>query len=134
MRCGMPGAGQNRTRHSLNKMEYHMAFSKSSSRGVRRLSMLTVGAAIGISATAQTSAPADAQPEAKAGVDQVVVTAARRSQLLSDVAGSVTALSGLKLEQLGMETAEDVFKLSPGVQFNKGNADGALYSIRGIGT
>ncbi|NGZ85169.1 TonB-dependent receptor [Duganella aceris] len=96
--------------------------------------MLTVGAAIGISATAQTSAPTDAQPEAKPGVDQVVVTAARRSQLLSDVAGSVTAMSGLKLEQLGMETAEDVFKLSPGVQFNKGNADGALYSIRGIGT
>lgn len=111
-----------------------MAFIKSSSRRVRHLSMLTVGAAIGISATAQTSTPAEEQPAAKPGIDQVVVTAARRSQLLSDVAGSVTALSGLKLEQLGMETAEDVFKLSPGVQFNKGNADGALYSIRGIGT
>jgi iron complex outermembrane receptor protein len=91
--------------------------------------MLTMGAAIGVSAAAQTTPP-DQPPD----IEQVVVTSSKRAQLLSDVAGTVTALSGLKLEQLGAETAEDVFKLSPGVQFNKGNADGALYSIRGIGT
>ena len=106
-----------------------MATSKSSSRRVRSLSVLTVGAAIGVSAAAQT-APADAPPD----IERVIVTSSKRPQLLGDIAGTVTALSGVKLEQLGMETAEDVFKLSPGVQFNKGNADGALYSIRGIGT
>lgn len=117
-----------------------MAKNKSSSRRVRSLSMLTVGAAIGCSAVAQTqqqaptatqSIPADSGDK---DMEKIVITSSKRIQFLNDIAGSVTALSGAKLEQLGVETAEDLFKLSPGLQFNKGNADGALYSIRGIGT
>ncbi|MCA0239784.1 MAG: TonB-dependent receptor [Proteobacteria bacterium] len=95
-----------------------------------------------MSALAQSAAPpaepaaaaaAEGKPEA-ANPQRIEITANKRKQLQSEVAGTVTALSGAVLEQLGAVTAEDVFKLSPGVQFNKGNADGALYSIRGIGT
>ncbi len=125
-----------------------MAISKSQShrhrRTARNWSMWAAGAAVGFSANAQTApapaAAASAPPAAatKAApsteLERVVVTAGKRKQLQGDVAGTVTALTGDRLEQLGAETAEDVFKLSPGVQFNKGNADGALYSIRGIGT
>lgn len=84
---------------------------------------------------AAQSAPDDA-PKASATLELPVVeiTSAKRRQKQSELAGTVTALSGAKLEQLGAVDAEDVFKLAPGVQFNKGNADGALYSIRGIGT
>ncbi len=133
-----------------------MATSKSQSsqrrRQLRSWSALASGAAIGLSAAAQDApAPADA-PQVKPAAapaaasapgaarvmdnepQQVVVTASKRKQLQSEVAGTVTALSGAKLEALGAVDAEDVFKLAPGVQFSKDNADGAMISIRGIGT
>lgn len=124
-----------------------MPLRKSQCHQRRKRTMLgalfTMGASIGMSAMAQTTpaagsdVPASASPTAKSVAEEpqrVEVTAGKRKQLQSEVAGTVTALSGAKLEQLGATDAEDVFKLSPGVQFNKGNADGALFSIRGIGT
>jgi outer membrane receptor protein involved in Fe transport len=85
-----------------------------------------------IGAQAQTSAEADK----KEGNDtqRVVVTASKRRQLQSDVAGTVTAVDGSRLERLGSTDAEDVMKLTPGVQFNKGTADNSLLSIRGVST
>ncbi|WP_077035017.1 TonB-dependent receptor [Pelomonas sp. KK5] len=109
-----------------------MAISKTVSRQrpseLFQWSVLAAGIAIGFCAKAQAPATEAVQ------LDRVEVTSGKRKQLQSEVAGTVTALSGAKLEQLGVQDAEDLFKLSPGVQFNKGNADGALYSIRGIGT
>lgn len=115
-------------------------------------SLLVLGSLISLGASAQT-APATGADEAPASkkvdadktadkpigkpiaeLDRVEVTSSKRRQLQDEVAGTVTALSGSKLEQMGVRDAEDLFKLTPGVQFNKGNADGALYSIRGIGT
>ena len=123
-----------------------MSKSKTQPRMNRRLarncSLLAASAALGLPAAAQTApdpAPAasGAAPARAAPVDDiqhVEVTAGKRKQLASEVAGTVTALSGAKLEQLGTTDAEDLFKLSPGVQFSKDNADGAMLSIRGIGT
>lgn len=114
-------------------------------RFVRTCAALAAGAAIGLPAAAQTAdavsvpapaasgaAPAKAAPAED--IQRVEVTAGKRKQFASEVAGTVTALSGAKLEQLGTMDAEDLFKLSPGVQFSKDNADGAMISIRGIGT
>lgn len=67
-------------------------------------------------------------------LQRVEVTASKRKQLRSDVAGTVTALDGALLERLGAADFEDVMKLTPGVQFNKGPADSSLLSIRGIST
>ena len=111
-------------------------------RSLRHGAFLAAGAAFGLSAAAQSAPPAAAPPAATASapapagddIQRVEVTAGKRKQLQSEVAGTVTALSGAKLEQLGTVDAEDLFKLSPGVQFSKDNADGAMISIRGIGT
>ena len=118
-------------------------------RFVRNCSVLAASAAFGLPASAQTAPAADAAsapaPAASAAaavpktaavddIQRVEVTAGKRKQLQSEVAGTVTAISGAKLEQLGTVDAEDLFKLSPGVQFSKDNADGAMISIRGIGT
>ncbi|MEP6502877.1 MAG: Plug domain-containing protein, partial [Betaproteobacteria bacterium] len=123
-----------------------MAKSKTQSRknlrSMRHWSALAAGAAIGLSAAAQGApAPEVAASTATGGrpvvnddIQRVEVTASKRKQLASEVAGTVTAISGAKLEALGALDAEDVFKLSPGVQFSKDNADGAMLSIRGIGT
>ena len=136
-------------------MESFMAKSKSKTqpagrpRLVRTCVALAAGAAFGLPAAAQTAdaaAPPAAPPAAAASgtapakaapigdIQRVEVTAGKRKQFASEVAGTVTALSGARLEQLGTMDAEDLFKLSPGVQFSKDNADGAMISIRGIGT
>ena len=125
-----------------------MSKSKTQTRMNRRLvrncSVFAASAALGLSASAQTAAAPDAAPAASGAapskvtpvedIQRVEVTAGKRKQLQSEVAGTVTAISGAKLEQLGTMDAEDLFKLSPGVQFSKDNADGAMISIRGIGT
>ncbi len=133
-------------------MESFMSKSKTQSRRNHRIalnwSVLAASAAFGAPAFAQTAPAADTAPvaapaaSAAAGsrlaapddIQRVEVTAGKRKQLQSEVAGTVTAISGAKLEQLGTIDAEDLFKLSPGVQFSKDNADGAMISIRGIGT
>ena len=110
-------------------------------RGVHRWSLLAASITLGLSAMAQTpaatvgagGAPA-AKPAAADEPQRVEVTASKRKQLQSDVAGTVTAVDGAKLERLGSIDNEDVMKLTPGVQFNKGAADASLLSIRGIGT
>ncbi len=83
-------------------------------------------------AHAQSGPEADKKDDGDA--QRIVVTAGKRRQVLSDVAGTVTAVDGTKLERLGSVDAEDVMKLTPGVQFNKGPADASLLSIRGIST
>jgi len=114
-------------------------------RFVRRWAALAASAAFGLPAAAQTSDGAATPAAAASGaapartapaedIQRVEVTAGKRKQFANEVAGTVTALSGAKLEQLGTVDAEDLFKLAPGVQFSKDNADGAMISIRGIGT
>lgn len=95
--------------------------------------VLALGAPlVGQQARAQAAAEGDKADNADA--QRVVVTATKRRQLQSDVAGTVTAVDGGRLERLGSTDAEDVIKLTPGVQFNKGPADASLLSIRGVST
>ncbi len=51
-----------------------------------------------------------------------------------DLIGAVDILDGRDLEDRGARDQEDLFKLTPGVQFNKGQPNQALPTIRGIGT
>ena len=67
-------------------------------------------------------------------LDRVVITASKRSEKLREVAGAVTALQGGDLEARGARDQEDLFKLTPGVQFNKLEGDTSVITIRGIGT
>lgn len=98
---------------------------------------LAVAAALmgsmGASSVLAQSAPAKDKDEA-GDAQRIVITAGKRRQVQSDVAGTVTAVDGSKLERLGSTDSEDVMKLTPGVQFNKGPADASLLSIRGIST
>ncbi|ANH69189.1 TonB-dependent receptor [Mitsuaria sp. 7] len=96
--------------------------------------MVIAGLMAGPSARAQ-SAPETAEKEKdKQTLDRVEVTSSKRRQTLSDVAGTVSAISGADIEKHGSADLEDLLKLTPGVQFNKGTADGSLISIRGVGT
>lgn len=88
---------------------------------------------LGVAPTLAQTTPAKDKEET-ADAQRIVITAGKRRQMQSDVAGTVTAVDGAKLERLGSTDSEDVMKLTPGVQFNKGPADASLLSIRGIST
>jgi iron complex outermembrane receptor protein len=70
--------------------------------------------------------PADA---ASTGVQEVVVTATRRSQTLSKVPESVSAFTAAKMDVQGIKTIGDLAKFTPGVTFDEDRHD---VSIRGI--
>ena len=84
------------------------------------------------------AAPAWAQQAAaKAdddGTQKIVITANKRAEKQRDVAGTVSVLDGSALERRGAHDQEDSLKLTPGVQFNKGDTSSNTITIRGIGT
>lgn len=77
--------------------------------------------------------PAAAQPVADdAGLEDIIVTAEKRSTSLQKTAISITALSGEALQQAQIRTLTEVKSLVPGMQM--GETDGyAQITIRGIG-
>lgn len=66
-------------------------------------------------------------------VQEVVVTAQRRSELSRDVPISITSLNAETLEHSGTEQLGDIAKLTPGLRFD---AAGSFFqpTIRGVGT
>ncbi len=76
-------------------------------------------------------------PSAKPDEDQsqrIVITASKRLEKQRDVAGTVSVIDGSDLERRGARDQEDSLKLTPGVQFNKGDISSNTITIRGIGT
>jgi len=66
-------------------------------------------------------------------LEELVVTAQKREQLVSDVGIAVTAFSGAKMEELGFEESTDIIAYSPGVSL-AGDIGGqrAIFNIRGV--
>ena len=66
-------------------------------------------------------------------LEEVLVTAQRRSELSRDVPISITSISAERLEQSGVETLGDIATLTPGLRFD---ASGSFFqpTIRGVGT
>ena len=92
--------------------------------------------AITTSAFAQTAAPAPqpagAQVENTA-LEEVVVTARRKSESLQDVPQSVSAFGAQSLEKLNIQRFEDVQKVAPGVTLQaNGNGISSGASMRGV--
>ncbi len=84
------------------------------------------------SAQAQTqSAPAAASSDQP---QQVLITANKRPEPQRTVAGTVSVARGDTLESSGARDMEDVLRLMPGVQVNKGDPDQSVPTVRGIGT
>lgn len=66
-------------------------------------------------------------------LEEVVVTAQRREQLMQDVPVSLEAFSGEELHKQGLRTMDDLADLSPSVEIDIRTQDQDI-SIRGIGT
>jgi len=78
---------------------------------------------------------ASAISPAYAAIDEVVVTATKRAQNLSDVPIAITALSTEAIEIHRIDSIEGIAKLATSVNFQQGlTASNATVSIRGFGT
>ncbi len=86
------------------------------------------------------AAAAAAETASSGALEEVVVTATRRSERLQDVPISVTAFSQEKMDAQGLRSIDDVTRLTPGVAFSRnGTGSSANYNdessdinIRGI--
>jgi iron complex outermembrane receptor protein len=86
------------------------------------------------------AAPALAQTAAKPAiqtteqVDEIVVTATRRSERLQDVPLSVTAFSQAELTKKGIVNYDGIARETPGVVLNKASDNNVRFTVRGIST
>jgi iron complex outermembrane receptor protein len=78
-----------------------------------------------------TSADGNANPPA--AVEQVIVTAQKRSQPLSDVPLSITAASGDQLREQGVFDPSQLDQLVPGFTYRQSSYGTPIFSIRGVG-
>jgi iron complex outermembrane recepter protein len=77
----------------------------------------------------------DTPPAADNGgaLEEIVVTAQKREQRLSDVGMAVTAVRGDELVDRGVTSVADLTKLEPSLQYAQGNFGTPTYTIRGVG-
>lgn len=98
----------------------------------RNLAFRTSVGAIVLATAMPAVAQADDQTQATVGVEDIVVTAQRKSESLQKVPIAVTALSETTLQNVGVADLTTVSKLAPGVQIQPFfKAGDAIYQIRG---
>ncbi len=89
-------------------------------------------AAIILAAAARAQAPTSASAEIE-GIQEIVVTAEKRSETLQKVPVSVTALTSAELAQLKMDSPSDLVTQVPNLQVNGIVGEGSpLFSLRGV--
>ena len=66
-------------------------------------------------------------------LEEVVVTAQKRSQSINDVGMSVSAASGDQVQALGISDVSGLVKVTPGLTFTLSQNGTPLYTLRGVG-
>ncbi len=86
-------------------------------------------------AVTQPTAQSDQQAASPAQIENVVVTAQKRSQKVQDVPVSITVLDSKALQRLDIRNSDQLAEFVPGVQIAEPNGAGnaPLINIRGIG-
>ena len=92
-----------------------------------RSSILALAVGIALAPQVGAQSPAGAQ------LEEITVTATRRSQALSDVPISVSAIGDEELQQRGARQFDDIVRLTPGLNLTRQSFTGASQiAIRGI--
>ena len=85
-------------------------------------------------AIAQAQPDTPTQDQASPVIEEVMVTAQRRTENLQDVPIAITTLSQESLAQAGIESVENLQVAVPGYMFTQGLGAYSLPRIRGIGS
>jgi iron complex outermembrane receptor protein len=103
--------------------------------GIRIVLFSALATAFGAGpAYSQTAAPvSEAPPNTAGGLEEIIVTAQRRSENLQDVPIAVSAVTASTLETTGVNATTDIPQIVPSVQFTRSGASG-LFFVRGVGT
>src|ERR1700723_3403840 len=119
------------TRHSFFRGAGHQAFFWETLLQNNHKLACAIAAVL---STCAAAAHADTAVDAAAssGIDEVVVTATRRSESIQDVPLTIQAITGDQLKQLNVSTFDDAIKLLPNVTFaNNGPGTGNIF-MRGL--
>jgi iron complex outermembrane receptor protein len=107
---------------------------------MKKFELLAAAAAITCITTAAaaqtqpaTTSPAPSETGASSQVENIVVTAQRRSESSQSVPIAITAVSEAKIEAVGLRGASDLAAISPNLQVSfSSNETQPIFSIRGI--
>jgi len=80
-------------------------------------------------ATQPAATQPTATPQSSSGIEEVIVTATRRSELLSKVPQSISAFTTEKMDQLNAKSIADLVAFTPGVNLRRIDKN---VSIRGV--
>ncbi|QBM75064.1 TonB-dependent receptor [Sphingomonas sp. AAP5] len=105
---------------------------------VTGVSFAALALSLASGASAQTApvarGPAPATPSADdGGLQDIIVTAQKREQVLNDVPMSITAASGDKLARQGVKDVADLAKVVPGFSYTESAYATPVFTLRGIG-
>ena len=90
-------------------------------------------AAVAASSLVLSGTPAEAQqPDSEGSLEEIIVTALKRESRLRDVPGSVSAMTGEQLQDIGAQSLADYINSIPGVTFNNYQPGVSEVVIRGI--
>jgi len=105
--------------------------------GIRKHVVLPAGVAFQILHFAVSPAYAQSSESnatsSAVGLEEIVVTAQRRSQNLQDVPIAVTTFTAAALQAIGVESTDQLLAVTPGLTFQR-QLSGAVPYIRGVGT
>ncbi|MDX1570513.1 MAG: TonB-dependent receptor, partial [Xanthomonadales bacterium] len=92
------------------------------------IGLIAVGSGVVNDATAQE------RHGSQEAIEEVVVTATRRSESLQDVSGSLSALTTEDILDLGLDNLQGFARLVPGTQLHQPLKNRSVFTIRGINT
>jgi iron complex outermembrane receptor protein len=103
---------------------------------MRKLCRVGINACLGVLGASMVSTAGWAQDAATTtSLEEIVVTATRREERLSDVPISVAAYSTERMDVQGVRSIDDIARLTPGISFSRTdnrNAGASSIAIRGI--
>jgi iron complex outermembrane receptor protein len=113
----------------------YRALKQSLAAGVAGLAMIPACAMAQDATTPQNTPSAASAEAAQSGsqMEEIVVTAQRRSESLQNIPASISAFSGAQLEKRNVVSAQDLAKITPGLTFAASTFT-PQPTIRGIGS
>jgi iron complex outermembrane receptor protein len=89
---------------------------------------------LGVVRVATAQAPAQSPATPPMIIEEIVVVAQKREQLIQDVGIAVTAFSGRNLRERNIDQSEDLYRLIPNVNLqNNGGGGAPVVIVRGVG-
>ncbi len=93
---------------------------------------IAISTILGANASGLVYADSTDGPDTRQGLEEIVVTATRRSESAQNVPIAITALTGEKLSQLNVQTADDLLKYLPNVTAAGQGPGQSQFYMRGL--